>query len=64
MIEKMIAKIKEFVGDVSKEMKKVSWPTRAQLKESTTVVVITTLIFTVFIYIIDWIMNQAIGIIF
>ena len=60
----MIAKIKEFVGEVSKEMKKVSWPTRAQLKESTTVVVITTLIFTVFIYIIDWIMNQAIGIIF
>ena len=60
----MIAKIKEFVGDVSKEMKKVSWPTRAQLKESTTIVVITTLIFTVFIYIIDWIMNQAIGIIF
>jgi len=64
LIEKMIAKIKEFVGDVSKEMKKVSWPTRAQLKESTTIVVITTLIFTVFIYIIDWIMNQAIGIIF
>jgi len=64
LIEKMIAKIKEFVGEVSKEMKKVSWPTRAQLKESTTVVVITTLIFTVFIYIIDWIMNQAIGIIF
>ncbi len=60
----MIAKIKEFVGEVSKEMKKVSWPTRAQLKESTTIVVITTLIFTVFIYIIDWIMNQAIGIIF
>jgi len=60
----MIAKIKEFVGEVSKEMKKVSWPTRAQLKESTTIVVITTLIFTVFIYLIDWIMNLAIGVIF
>ncbi len=60
----MIAKIKEFVGDVSKEMKKVSWPTRTQLKESTTIVVITTLIFTVFIYLIDWIMNLAIGVIF
>jgi len=64
LIEKMIAKIKEFVGEVSKEMKKVSWPTRAQLKESTTIVVITTLIFTVFIYLIDWIMNLAIGVIF
>jgi preprotein translocase subunit SecE len=64
LIEKMIAKIKEFVGDVSKEMKKVSWPTRTQLKESTTIVVITTLIFTVFIYLIDWIMNLAIGVIF
>ncbi len=60
----MIAKIKEFVGEVSKEMKKVSWPTRAQLKESTTIVVITTLIFTVFIYIIDWIMNLTIDVIF
>ncbi|NLO19986.1 MAG: preprotein translocase subunit SecE [Ignavibacteria bacterium] len=60
----MIAKIKEFVGDVSKEMKKVSWPTRAQLKESTTIVVVTTLIFTAFIYLIDWVMNLAIGFVF
>lgn len=60
----MIAKIKEFVGEVSKEMKKVSWPTRAQLKESTTIVVVTTLIFTAFIYLIDWVMNLAIGFVF
>ena len=45
-------------------MKKVSWPTKTQLKESTNIVVIVTLIMTAFVYLIDWVMNKAIGIIF
>lgn len=60
----MVAKIKDFVGEVSKEMKKVSWPTREQLKESTGVVLVTTLIITTFVYVIDWVMVQLIGVIF
>jgi preprotein translocase subunit SecE len=57
----MIAKIKEFVNDVTKEMKKVSWPSKEQLKESTIVVCVTTLIFTGFIYIVDLIFGVVVN---
>ncbi len=60
----MIEKIKTFFGDVAKEMKKVSWPTKEQLRESSVVVVVATLIFTVFTYLIDWLVAKAIGFIF
>jgi preprotein translocase subunit SecE len=60
----MIEKIKNFFSDVAKEMKKVSWPTKEQLRESSIVVVVATLIFTIFTYLIDWLVTQAIGFIF
>ena len=60
----MIAKIKDFVGEVSKEMKKVSWPSKEQLKESTVVVIVTTLVFTVFVYTVDFLMGNVIKFIF
>lgn len=56
----MIGKIKDFTNDVVKEMKKVSWPTREQLKESTNVVIVTTLVITVIVYIIDLLMSTAV----
>jgi preprotein translocase subunit SecE len=60
----MIGKIKNFVGEVSKEMKKVSWPTKEQLKESTWVVIITTAILTAFIFGIDTAVTEVIKFIF
>ncbi|MCF8305995.1 MAG: preprotein translocase subunit SecE [Ignavibacteriales bacterium] len=49
----MKEKIVNFVNDVVKEMKKVTWPTREELKESTTVVIVVCLIFAVFTYLVD-----------
>ncbi len=49
----MIAKTKEFLNEVVAEMKKVSWPTREQLKESTGVVIVVTLIITFIVWVID-----------
>lgn len=60
----MIAKIKEFVGEVAKEMKKVSWPTKEQLKESTIVVVATTILFTAFVFGVDQLMGVIVKQIF
>jgi len=57
----MIGKIKNFTNEVVKEMKKVSWPTREQLKESTGVVIITTLVITLIVYIIDLVMSTAVN---
>lgn len=60
----MIAKIKEYATDVSKEMKKVSWPTRQQLRESTIVVIVSCLIITSFVWVVDFAMTYIIQVIF
>jgi preprotein translocase subunit SecE len=49
----MKEKIIGFFDDVVKEMKKVTWPTKAELKESTTIVIVVCLILAAFTYIID-----------
>lgn len=49
----MIEGIKKFVEDVRKEMNKVSWPTREQLRESTIVVIVACLVVAVCVYIVD-----------
>ena len=60
----MIAKIKQYSGEVSKEMKKVSWPSKQQLKESTIVVIVTCLLISTFVWIIDFLMTSFIQTIF
>ena len=49
----MKEKIINLVNDVVKEMKKVTWPTKEELKESTTIVIIVCLILAAFTYVID-----------
>ena len=46
-------KIINFFEDIYKEMNKVSWPKKAELIDSTKVVIITMLISAVLVYIID-----------
>ncbi len=53
----MIEKSKKFVNDVVIEMKKVSWPTRDELKGSTLVVIWTVFILAIFIGIVDRILS-------
>jgi preprotein translocase subunit SecE len=57
-------KIINFFTDIIKEMKKVTWPKREELKESTMVVIVTSLIFAVFVYIVDKLLNEGLKIIF
>ena len=49
----MKEKIINFFSDVVKEMKKVTWPTKEELKESTTIVIVVCLIIAAFTYVID-----------
>lgn len=49
----MKEKILDFFTSVSKEMKKVTWPTKEELKESTTIVVVVCLLFAAFTYFVD-----------
>jgi preprotein translocase subunit SecE len=54
----MKEKIINFFTDVVKEMKKVTWPTQAEFKESTVIVIVTCLILAAFTYLIDMSITQ------
>ena len=54
----MKEKIIGFFNDVVKEMKKVTWPTKDELKESTSIVIVACLILAAFTYVIDMGINQ------
>lgn len=60
----IIDKIKKFVNNVVNEMKKVAWPSKEQLRESTIVVIVVTFIISGFVLIIDQIMSKIIQVIF
>jgi len=49
-----------YLRETSQEMKRVSWPARAQLWETTVVVVVTTTIITVCLFIVDKILESAV----
>jgi preprotein translocase subunit SecE len=55
----MKEKIIKFFDDVVKEMRKVTWPTKAELIESSKIVVVVCLILSVFTYVIDMVINQV-----
>jgi len=52
-------KIIAFFQDVVKEMRKVTWPTKEELIESTKIVVVVCIVFAVFTYVIDIVINEA-----
>jgi preprotein translocase subunit SecE len=60
----MLEKLKAFLADTKAELKKVTWPTKDELKESTRVVIVGAFLLTVFIGIIDQILSRIIKLIF
>lgn len=55
----MKEKIITFFTDVVKEMKKVTWPKKEELRETTVVVLAVCGVIAVFVYIVDTIVSQA-----
>jgi preprotein translocase subunit SecE len=53
----MFEKIKHFFSETRVEMRKVTWPTRDELKESTKIVIVATFVVTLFIGFIDEILT-------
>ena len=59
----MIAKIQKFVGEVTVELKKVSWSTRKELVDATWIVIISSVLLGVFIGSTDFVLSKLLGII-
>ncbi|MBL7129103.1 MAG: preprotein translocase subunit SecE [Ignavibacteria bacterium] len=57
-------KLINFFKDIFKEMKKVTWPKKEELKDSTKIVLVTMLIFALFVYIVDKGISEFLGVLF
>ena len=53
----MIGRFTQFMREAGQEMKRVSWPSMAELKESTIVVLVTVTIITIFLFAVDKILD-------
>ena len=59
----MIVKVQKFIGEVTVELKKVSWTTRQELVDATWIVVVSTLILGVYIGMFDFVLSKFLGMI-
>jgi preprotein translocase subunit SecE len=57
----MFERLKKFLKEVRIELTKVTWPTPAELKDSTGIVIATVLIVTLFIGLVDLGLSNLIG---
>jgi preprotein translocase subunit SecE len=56
----MMERLSTFVHEVRVESHKVTWPSREELQESTTVVLMTVLIISMFIFVVDLGINRVV----
>jgi preprotein translocase subunit SecE len=56
----MLNRTREYLKDVRAEFDKVSWPNWEELKGQTIVVLVVSLILSLFIYAVDQVLNQIV----
>ena len=56
--------LRDFVKDVRVEITKVSWPSRAELRDSTVVVIGSIFIVATFVFVVDRVLSFGIGLLF
>ena len=61
MFKRMIDHVKEFLGDVRTELKKVSFPTKAETIGSTTVVIVFCVLMSIYLSVIDSFLSWLVG---
>jgi preprotein translocase subunit SecE len=55
------ARMKDFLTDVRNEMRKVTFPSRREVQATTTVVIITVILFGLYFFIIDQVIASGIN---
>jgi preprotein translocase subunit SecE len=59
-----MSKIQAYLEDVGKEMRKVSWPTRAELVSNTVITLVATVLISAFIFGADRIISLTLEVIY
>ena len=52
---------KTFLGDVRAETQRVTWPTRAAIRATTVVVIVTVFFFGLYFAVLDYVFSELIG---
>jgi preprotein translocase subunit SecE len=60
-MKKYIEKADKYYRDVVGEMRKVSWPTKDEVKDMTVVVLTVSGILALFTFSVDWVINTVMG---
>jgi preprotein translocase subunit SecE len=60
-MKKYIEKADKYYRDVVGEMRKVSWPTKEEVKDMTVVVLTVSGILALFTFAVDWVINTVMG---
>jgi len=55
------ARLKEYTQDLQAEMRRVTWPTRAQVQTTTLVVILTVFVFAAYFWAVDLVLGRAIS---
>jgi preprotein translocase subunit SecE len=63
-VKNLIERLKVFFKEVRLEMSKVTWPTRAELKDSTIVVIVSCLVIAAFIGAVDYVLYSLVKLAF
>ncbi|UCF79052.1 MAG: preprotein translocase subunit SecE [Candidatus Eiseniibacteriota bacterium] len=62
-MKERLERLKVFIKEVRLEMSKVTWPTRAEIKDATVVVIISVVVIAAFIGVIDWVLYSLVKVI-
>ena len=60
----VMQQLRDYTKDVGTELRKVSWPTRNELRDSTVVVIVTVLLVATFIGLVDQGLNRVVALVF
>jgi preprotein translocase subunit SecE len=55
--------VKDFLAEVGEQVRKVTWPDKQQLKNSTGIIVVFVLLVAAVIFGMDWILRIALGVV-
>jgi len=56
--------VRDFIKEVRVESDKISWPTRNELRDSTIVVIVTVLLISAFVGVVDRILAAGVSLLF
>lgn len=59
-----MTKIVDYVQEVMKEMRKVSWPSQRELVNNTLITIVSALAVSLFIFGADWVISHALELIY